>query len=155
MWGGVSILSPPPPHLPQARGRQRTSSELGTVLARQNPGASFQTPPRPEEETRSQGSSVSRPQATELRGRSAVPGPPGQPCLLCGPHGVNSPDLRSRVPPTLRPDPLLPPHTPNVQRILILGGPPLKAMCPHPFLPGLGKTRASVSARPKGAHLQY
>lgn len=106
---------------------------------------------------RSQGSSVSRPQATEQRGRSAAPGPRGSPasCLRCERPGVDAPDLRPRAPPTLRPDPLLPPHTGSEQRLLILGGPPPKAKCPHPLLPGLGKTRASVSARPKGAHLQY
>ena len=48
-----------PTPAPSRHGADRGPlTELGNVLARQNPRASFQASPRPEEETRSQGSSV-------------------------------------------------------------------------------------------------
>ena len=67
--------STPTPAPSRHRADRGSLTELGNVLARQNPRASFQASPRPEEETWSQGNRVFWPQATEQRGRSCVPGP--------------------------------------------------------------------------------
>ena len=65
-------------------------------------------------------------------------------CPLHKSQDVNSPNVRPEILRTPRPDLLLHTHTPKVHRIFFLESPSLKAMCPHPSLPGPCKTRDSV-----------
>ena len=149
MWGGLSFLSPPP----------RTSRRHGADSGPLQNWELFWPDRTPGLHSKRLHVRKRKPEPGKLRvptaSQSSVAAArsPAS-CRPCERHGGDAPDLGSRVPRTLQPDPLLPPHTRSEQRILILGGPPLKAVCPHPFLPGLGKTRASGSARPKGARLQ-
>lgn len=78
-----------------------------------------------------------RPHPRTLLGSSAS-------CPLHKRHDVNSPNVRPEILRTPRPDLPLHTHTPEVHRILFLGSPSLKAMCPHPSLPGPYKTRDFV-----------